>query len=74
MLELLQLAPECVLAWSFVRVGLQGLWTQTSRKNAACSLRIFLPCALNLLFFSGDWIPAVLQGYPMSSNVLFILQ
>lgn len=75
MLESLQLTHECTLAWSFVKVGLQGLWAQvTSRKNAACSVQIFLPCALNLLVSLGGWILVVLQGYPVNSNVLFILQ
>lgn len=75
MLKGLQLAHECALAWSSIKVGLQGLWAQvTSRKNTACSVQVFLPYALNLLLSLGGCILAVLQGYPMNSNVLFILR
>lgn len=75
MLKGMQLAHDRALAWSFVKVGPDGLWAQVkSRKNAACSVQIFLPYALNLLLSLGGWILAVLQGYPMNSNALFILQ
>lgn len=33
----------------------------------------FLPYSLNLLLSLGDWILAVLQGYPMKYSVLFVL-